>query len=207
MALSSDFFSSNQIFYLFRKPLLLCLFHPQFPPLSISIGVNVSPVLATTPKGLPCFFTLANNRSAKRLIHAVTPLSRFQLEYFGGFINGCEICNAKVIFKSPRLVWTTSYGGFNLKVNISVSASHCTPNAFMQGSSDSSMLTCATRSSTGTSRSTSGLLLHQRRILKPALPSSSLSWSRALIASSSVSNEVILSSMYICNRVMVTANG
>ena len=74
-----------------------CFTH-SFPALSISRGVNISPLLVTTPKGLPCFFTLANNVPANRLTHAVTLLSRFQLVYFSGFINGCETSNAKVIF-------------------------------------------------------------------------------------------------------------
>ena len=87
-----------------------------------------------------------------------------------------------------------------LKVNISISAFHYTLNAFMQGSLDSSVLPFATRSSTGTSPSTFGMLPHQRRISKPVLPSSSLSWSRDLIASSSVSNEVKMPS--ICTFVI-----
>ena len=58
----------------------------------------MSPLLMTTPKSLPLSFTLANNISANRLTHAVTLQSRFQLVYFSGFINGCETCNAKVIF-------------------------------------------------------------------------------------------------------------
>ena len=49
----------------------------------------------------------------------------------------------------------------------------------------------------------SGLLLHPDRILKPALPSGSLSSFRALIASSLVLNEVIMSSTYTCNRLLL----
>ena len=77
----------------------------------------------------------------------------------------------------------------------------------MQGSSDSSMLTFATRSSTGISSSTLGLLLHQRRILKPAFPSNSMSSSRASTASSSVSSDVMTSSMYICKSMIAAARG
>ena len=49
----------------------------------------------------------------------------------------------------------------------------------------------------------SGLLLHPDRILKPALPSGSLSSSRALIASSLVLNEVIIERL----RFTFTPNG
>ena len=73
-------------------------FTQSFPGLSISPGVNMSPILVKTPKSLPCFSTLANNVSANRLTHAVTLQSAFQLVYFSGFINGCETSNAKVIF-------------------------------------------------------------------------------------------------------------
>ena len=53
----------------------------------------------------------------------------------------------------------------------------------------------------------SAKLLPPDRILKPALPSDSLSYSRALIASSLVLNEVIMSSTYTCNRIMAIASG
>ena len=53
----------------------------------------------------------------------------------------------------------------------------------------------------------SAMLLPPDRILKPALPSDSLSYSPDLIASSSVLNEVIMSSTYTCNRIMAIASG
>ena len=75
-----------------------CFTH-SFPALSISPRVNMSLHLMTTPKSLPCLFILANNVSANRVTHAVTLQSRFQVVYFRGSINGCETCNAKVIFR------------------------------------------------------------------------------------------------------------
>ena len=53
----------------------------------------------------------------------------------------------------------------------------------------------------------SGLLLHPDRILKPALPSGSLSYSQALIALSLALNEVIMSSTYTCHRTTAIAGG
>ena len=94
-----------------------CFTH-SFPPLSISPGVNISPLLVTTALFLhpvhPCFFTLANNVSANRLTHALTLLSRLQLVNFSGFINGCETSKAKVIF------------GLTISVRHSCKRSSCT---------------------------------------------------------------------------------